>query len=186
MKNISFLLTFILCAAITIPVFAQEDPLGEDDTAATAPADESNTAATTTPTATKKIAKKKTTKKSVGKKAATKKKKAKKKVIHVDEYKFKTDTYDSEPTTYKFNKDGEPIFPKTTTKTPAKTSGQRKFGKDYSKSYQGSSDKGKAQKPFDEHTSKSKRNEQSSELVLPDGIGQSNGLIAVDPIVETR
>lgn len=159
---------------------ASDDPLNED-TAANEEADKKEQVDKTKASA-KKASKKssKSTKKQNKKKTSKKKtKKAKEKTIYVDEYKFRTSDYDFEDVSYKFDRNGNPIISKKAGDYQA-----RQFGKDYSKAYINTGRKvqknyGKP-RAFDDNTVQ----KQTSELTLPDGIGQPNGLIAIDPIIE--
>jgi len=141
-------------------------------------------------TAAKKASAKKTTAKKKTSAKKTVKKTAKKKTIYVDEYKFKTNEFESEPVSYKFNRAGNPIV-----SIKAGQSKTRTFGQDYSqvwknrnqpsiKTKNSKNNSKKYAKPseFDDNS----RSSQSDELTLPDGLGQPNGLIAVDPIIEQK
>ena len=132
----------------------------------------------------------KNTKNSKGKKNTKKtnaKKKPVKKEIYVDEYKFKTDEFESEPVSYKFNKAGNPIV-----SVKAGESKTRTFGQDYTKYWKPAAQPSIKTKNSKNNTKKyskpnafddQSKSTQSDELTLPDGLGQPNGLIAVDPIL---
>ncbi len=115
------------------------------------------------------------------------KKKPVKKEIYVDEYKFKTDEFESEPVSYKFNKAGNPIV-----SVKAGESKTRTFGQDYTKYWKPAAQPSIKTKNSKNNTKKyskpnafddQSKSTQSDELTLPDGLGQPNGLIAVDPIL---
>lgn len=115
------------------------------------------------------------------------KKKPVKKAIYVDEYKFKTDEFESEPVSYKFNKAGNPIV-----SVKAGESKTRTFGQDYTKYWKPAAQPSIKTKNSKNNTKKyskpnafddQSKSTQSDELTLPDGLGQPNGLIAVDPIL---
>lgn len=132
----------------------------------------------------------KNSKNSKGKKNTKKtnaKKKPVKKEIYVDEYKFKTDEFESEPVSYKFNKAGNPIV-----SVKAGESKTRTFGQDYTKYWKPAAQPSIKTKNSKNNTKKyskpnafddQSKSTQSDELTLPDGLGQPNGLIAVDPIL---
>ena len=128
---------------------------------------------------------KKNTKKTNAKTNA--KKKPVKKAIYVDEYKFKTDEFESEPVSYKFNRAGNPIV-----SVKAGESKTRTFGQDYTKYWKPAAQPSIKTKNSKNNTKKyskpnafddQSKSTQSDELTLPDGLGQPNGLIAVDPIL---
>ena len=115
------------------------------------------------------------------------KKKPVKKEIYVDEYKFKTDEFESEPVSYKFNRAGNPIV-----SVKAGESKTRTFGQDYTKYWKPAAQPSIKTKNSKNNTKKyskpnafddQSKSTQSDELTLPDGLGQPNGLIAVDPIL---
>lgn len=115
------------------------------------------------------------------------KKKPVKKTIYVDEYKFKTDEFESEPVSYKFNRAGNPIV-----SVKAGESKTRTFGQDYTKYWKPAAQPSIKTKNSKNNTKKyskpnafddQSKSTQSDELTLPDGLGQPNGLIAVDPIL---
>lgn len=190
MKKYFIFITAMMALTITLgnamPVFAQEEP-SDDPLVEGLPDDVPQPKKKTTAKSKKKTTNKK--KKAVAKKA-TKKKAVKKKVIYVDEYKFKTDEFESEPISYKFNRAGNPIV-----SVKAGMGKTRTFGQDYSqywkpaaqpsiKTKNSKNNPKKYAKPneFDDRS----QNSQSDELTLPDGLGQPNGLIAVDPILEQK
>ena len=182
---ITAIMALTLALGNAMPVFAQEEASGDDPLVEGLPDD--------VPQPKKKATAKKAAKKQVKKKAAkkaVKKKAAKKKAIYVDEYKFKTNEFEGEPVAYKFNKAGNPIVSVKAGETKTRT-----FGKDYSQSWkqnqQQPSIRTKPKKNTKQYAKPNEfddqsRNAQSDELTLPDGIGQPNGLIAVEPIIEQK
>ena len=185
MKKSFLLLSFLITIALTLssmPAMAQEEAASDDPLVEGLPDD--------VPQPEQKKATKKKTSKQKSKKKTTKKsskKKKKKKQIYVDEYKFQTHEFEVEKISYKFNRSGDPIISQK-----AGVAKSRQFGKDYTQYWQPSI-KTKASKNSNKKYSKpnsfddnSKKSSQSDELTLPDGLGQPNGLIAVDPIIEEK
>ena len=192
MKKTFILTSFIMMLAMTFSslpaLYAQEDPANDDPLVEGLPDDvpqpEKKAEKKPAKKAKKKTAKKKNTKK-------TAKKKAKKKTIYVDEYKFQTNEFEVEKISYKFNRAGDPIISQK-----AGIGKTRQFGKDHSqywkknaaspsiKTKNAKNSNKKYQKPneFDDNS----KSRQSDELTLPDGLGQPNGLIVVDPIIEQK
>ena len=177
---ITAIMALTLALGNAMPVFAQEEASGDDPLVEGLPDD--------VPQPKKKATAKKAAKKQVKKKAA--KKAVKKKAAYVDEYKFKTNEFEGEPVAYKFNKAGNPIVSVKAGETKTRT-----FGKDYSQSWkqnqQQPSIRTKPKKNTKQYAKPNEfddqsRNAQSDELTLPDGIGQPNGLIAVEPIIEQK
>ena len=185
MKKSLLLLSFLITIALmlsSVPAMAQEEAAADDPLVEGLPDDVPQPAK-------KKTEKKKTAKKKAKKKSSKKssKKKKKKKQIYVDEYKFQTHEFEVEKISYKFNRNGDPIISQK-----AGVNKSRQFGKDYTQYWQPSI-KTKASKTSNKKYSKpnafddnSKKSSQSDELTLPDGLGQPNGLIAVDPIIEQK
>ena len=186
MKKSLLLLSFLITIALmlsSVPARAQEEAAADDPLVEGLPDDVPQ------PAKKKTEKKKKTAKKKAKKKSSKKssKKKKKKKQIYVDEYKFQTHEFEVEKISYKFNRHGDPIISQK-----AGVNKSRQFGKDYTQYWQPSI-KTKASKTSNKKYSKpnafddnSKKSSQSDELTLPDGLGQPNGLIAVDPIIEQK
>ncbi|MBP5287642.1 MAG: hypothetical protein J6Z08_07085 [Elusimicrobiales bacterium] len=193
MKKTFILTSFMMMLVVALtplPVlYAQEDPVANDDPLVEGLPDDVPQTEKKAEKKPAKKAKKKTAKKNT--KKASKKKAKKKKKIYVDEYKFQTNEFEVEKISYKFNRAGDPIISQK-----AGIGKTRQFGKDYSQYWKNNSaspsiktnasknSNKKYQKPnaFDDNS----KSRQSDELTLPDGLGQPNGLIVVDPIIEKR